>query len=473
MNYKNYLPLTDIDQDKLNFKELSIEIADFINNFPSDVPFSISLNGSWGSGKSTMLNFIEANLNEKCRIIRFNPWLITNKEDLILSIFEEINEQIVSTPSKIKEKLKSYSLKFMPTFVKGLTYYESMKYNIEPSLTGVLAEETSKLTGSLVKEGFDKPLSVQKKELANELKKVLSDANEKIVIFIDELDRLFPDEIITVFQMIKAILDFPGVLFVIAMDGEVIKDALIKKGIQSPTDYLDKIFQRNYNLFTKFQIRTLTKSYIFNELNLELECYKSLKKCLDTYIMRKNELQITDTIDLDLIIENCITEEDTRTQWKLPSLKDGSMNLLSISQRRVKLRLNYQNLFEELTNSLNLNNPRRFSKFANYLLEYWPKLYEQLFKERSKKDLYIYCAFIILITNYFYPEYISVDYMDSELTTNDSKFLEAPNLIRVVKEHLNLIFPVYYSERNTLKTTKFIRDCCSKIITYPDMNLQI
>lgn len=162
MDYKNYLPLTDIDQDKLNFKELSIEIADFINAFPSDIPFSISLNGSWGSGKSTMLNFIEKSLSEKCRVIRFNPWLITNKEDLILTIFEEINERIASKSSKIKEKLKSYSLKFMPTFVKGLTYFESMKYNLDSSLTGVLAEETSNLTESLVK-GFDKPLSIQKK----------------------------------------------------------------------------------------------------------------------------------------------------------------------------------------------------------------------------------------------------------------------------------------------------------------------
>ncbi|MEC1599818.1 P-loop NTPase fold protein, partial [Bacillus spizizenii] len=382
MEYRNYLPLTDIDNDKLNFKGLSIEIADFINAFPSDIPFSISLNGSWGSGKSTMLNFIEKNLNEKCKVIRFNPWLITNKEDLILSIFEELNEQIASLASKssnIKEKLKSYSLKFMPTFVKGLTYYESMKYNIDPSLTGVLAEEASKFTESLVKEKeFDKPLSVQKKELEYELRKVLSDGNEKIVIFIDELDRLFPDEIITVFQMVKAILDFPGVLFVVAMDDEVVKNALSKKGIQNPVDYLDKIFQKNYNLSSKYQIRTLTKSYIYPRLDLDNECHKYLKRCLDTYIMGHYELQIKDfTHDQDLVLENCETEEDKKVNWELKQ-----------NTKRGSLLGSYQDLFKEFSNSLNLDNPRRFSKFSSYILENWPKLYKQIFNDRSKKDLY-------------------------------------------------------------------------------------
>ncbi|ASB88427.1 MULTISPECIES: KAP family P-loop NTPase fold protein [Bacillus] len=464
MEYKNYLPLTDIENDKLNFKELSIEIAAFINAFPSDIPFSISLNGSWGSGKSTMLNFIEKNLDEKCKVIRFNPWLITSKEDLILSIFEEMNEQIASLTtsksSKIKEKLKSYSRKFMPTFVKGLTYYESMKYNMDPSLTGAIAEETFKLTESLVKEKeFDKPLSVQKKELADELKKVLSDANKKIVIFIDELDRLFPDEIITVFQMVKAILDFPGVLFVVAMDDEVVKNALSKKGIQNPADYLEKIFQKNYNLSSKYQIRTLTKSYIYPRLDLDDECHVLLKKCLDAYIMGNYGLQIKDfTHDQELVIENCETKEDRAANWKLHQ---------KTLDRGASLMRSYQELFREFSRSLNLDNPRRFNKFANYLLENWPKIYNRIFKEIKKKDLYIYCTFILLVTNYFFPESISVYFSD----TNYNEPGEEPGFIVSVKAHLYSIFPEYISENNNiLKTTNFIRVCCREIVSYPDQN---
>lgn len=462
MDYKNYLPLTDIDQDKLNFKELSIEIADFINAFPSDIPFSISLNGSWGSGKSTMLNFIEENLErEKCDIIRFNPWLVTSRGDLILSIFEEINEKITNNFDKAKEKLKNYSLKFIPSIVRNVTYFESMRQGLDPSTSSFIANSASEFMNGVNGGGdkpFEKPLSVQKKELEVELQKVLSENNKKIVIFIDELDRLFPEEIITVFQMVKAVLDFPGLLFVVAMDDEVVKNALSKKGIESPADYLEKIFQKNYNLSSKYQIRTLTKSYIYPKLDLENECHRHLKKCLDAYIMGHYNLQIKDfTHDQSLVLENCQTKEDREVDWRLKT-----------NVKRGSLMGSYQDLFKELSNSLKLDNPRRFGKFSSYILENWPKLYKRIFDERSTKDLYLYCTFVLLVTNYFYPEYISAEYLDKKFDKGESD-VNMPIFIQAVRNHLELIFPEYYSPRNnTLKTTEFIYKCCNKIVSYPD-----
>ncbi|AUS10693.1 hypothetical protein C0W65_00860 [Bacillus subtilis] len=463
MEYQNYLPLTDIDQDKLNFSKLSREIADFINAFPSDVPFSLSINGTWGSGKSTMLNFIERNLNqEKCNVIRFNPWLITNREDLILSVFEEINDQIESTYVKAKEKLKSYSLKFIPTFLKGITYYESMKHGLEAAASEFIANGISEVSSGLV-GGFDKPLSVQKKELENEMKKVLSEKNKKIVVFIDELDRLFPDEIITVFQMIKAILDLPGILFVVAMDGEVVKNALNDKGIQNPINYLDKIFQKNYNLFTKFQIKTLTQHYLFSRLDLDKECDISLKTCLDVYIMSNSNLWIREFhFDANLIFENC-KEDEKHYDWKLDKIIQVS-----------NIHDSYWDIFKEFSDSLNLGNPRKFGKFVEFLLENWPKLYEKLLKGRVGK-YYFHSAFILLVTNYFFPEYFLPRYLISDYYISDNEKKRLPQYIKVIRNHFDLIFPSYYREiengnKRRLRTTKFINTCCNTIVSYPDIN---
>ncbi|MBN7744715.1 hypothetical protein JYA35_19230 [Bacillus velezensis] len=462
MEYQNYLPLTDIDQDKLNFSELSKEIADFINVFPSDIPFSLSINGTWGSGKSTMLNFIERNLNqEKCNIIRFNPWLITNREDLILAVFEEINNQIENTYAKAKEKLKSYSLKFIPTFLKGITYYESMKHGLEASTSEFIANGVSEVSSGLI-GGFDKPLSVQKKELETELKKVLSEQNKKIVVFIDELDRLFPDEIITVFQMIKAILDLPGILFVVAMDGEVVKNALIDKGIQNPVNYLEKIFQKNYNLFTRLQIRTLTEHYLFSRLDLQKECDRSLKTCLDVYIMANTDLWIKEIHhDENLFLENCKVDE-THYDWKLDKINRSS----SINE-------SYWDIFRELSDSLGLNNPRRFGKFAEFLLENWPKLYTKVLKGKVGNH-YHHSAFVLLVTNFFFPEYCLSRYLISKYYLSGDEEDSLPKYIKVIRNHFNLIFPSYYREvengnRKVLKTTNFIETCCHSIISYPDI----
>lgn len=87
----NYLPLNEIANDKLNFKDKAVEISNFVNGFRCEVPYAISINGSWGKGKSTMLNFIEELIDKnKCEIIRFNPWMISGKDELILALFEEM-----------------------------------------------------------------------------------------------------------------------------------------------------------------------------------------------------------------------------------------------------------------------------------------------------------------------------------------------------------------------------------------------
>jgi hypothetical protein len=133
---------------------------------------------------------------------------------------------------------------------------------------------------------FDKPLSRRKKELYEEMELKVGDSREKIVVIIDELDRLFPDEIITVFQMIKSSLDFPGLFFVVAMDDTAVSDALVKKGISNPTYYLQKIFQRSYNINAKYQIRTLADHFLLNNLDGSRECDKGLIESVQAFIFQ-------------------------------------------------------------------------------------------------------------------------------------------------------------------------------------------
>lgn len=54
-----YVPLSNIEFDKLNFATKAKEIAKFIESVPNTIPYAVTINGSWGSGKSTMLNFKE------------------------------------------------------------------------------------------------------------------------------------------------------------------------------------------------------------------------------------------------------------------------------------------------------------------------------------------------------------------------------------------------------------------------------
>ena len=78
---------------------------------------------------------------------------------------------------------------------------------------------------------------------------------DRIVIFIDELDRCSPGQVVTVLETIKTFLDIPPCVFVVAADQQAVEHALTEEARQTtPADpanpyysagsaYLDKIFQ--------------------------------------------------------------------------------------------------------------------------------------------------------------------------------------------------------------------------------------
>ena len=122
-----YLPLSNIKSDKLHFATKAKEIAKFIESVPNTIPYAVTINGSWGSGKSTMLNFIEGELNTGvCKVVRFNPWMINTKEELILNLFEEVYDCIDKGHTKAKEKFKSYALKISSPLARLATLAVSM-----------------------------------------------------------------------------------------------------------------------------------------------------------------------------------------------------------------------------------------------------------------------------------------------------------------------------------------------------------
>ncbi|MDQ4679987.1 P-loop NTPase fold protein, partial [Stenotrophomonas maltophilia group sp. RNC7] len=135
-----YLPLTSIESDKLHFSTKAKEIAKFIEVVPNNIPYAISINGSWGAGKSTMLNFIEEELNTGiCKVVRFNPWMINNREELILYLFEEIYDCIDKGYTNAKEKFKSYALKISSPLAKLTTLAVSMSQGVPAPVANPVA----------------------------------------------------------------------------------------------------------------------------------------------------------------------------------------------------------------------------------------------------------------------------------------------------------------------------------------------
>ena len=88
-------PLDDPLLDRLGYAPFAEHLADGILRLAPTEGFVVAVQGPWGSGKSTFLNFLIRYLEErpsedKSTVTRFNPWWFSGREDLTRRFFTQL-----------------------------------------------------------------------------------------------------------------------------------------------------------------------------------------------------------------------------------------------------------------------------------------------------------------------------------------------------------------------------------------------
>jgi KAP family P-loop domain len=82
---------SESEHDFLNFTEVADQIATLAKN-PSLLPISIGVFGSWGTGKSTVLQLVEAKLPKEGEnvpiVVRFDAWMYQGFDDARAALME-------------------------------------------------------------------------------------------------------------------------------------------------------------------------------------------------------------------------------------------------------------------------------------------------------------------------------------------------------------------------------------------------
>lgn len=194
----------------------------------------LGITGPWGSGKSSVLNMVEEQLRADHKdivIVRFDPWLISGSNDLISQFMAEltfaVNDKAKSASSlkKIGSQLSSYGAMLSP----GINL-------LLPGLGTAVQGGFKAASKALSSEGS---LSAMRAVLVSSL----SDVTVPIVVLIDELDRVEDTEILTVAQLVRAVVDFPRVSFALAYDVDRVVQALGRSSTERGRAYLEKIVQ--------------------------------------------------------------------------------------------------------------------------------------------------------------------------------------------------------------------------------------
>ena len=242
-------PLEKRGEDSLKIKKYSNALVTFIKN--SLTPMTIGIQGSWGSGKTSLLNTIYAQLDDAnehvdskdFKVIWINSWenslMATPEEALIKIINEIINGLNEVDPSLTNiQKVKDAAT----VAAKGILRVGA----------GILGGQAGSEVVTEVLESTNsiKQLREQLSQLVNAIRESNSQRVDKIVIFVDDLDRVDPPEAVKILELLKNIFNIPGCIFVLAIDYDVVIKGLKDKfGERTPENeyefraFFDKIIQ--------------------------------------------------------------------------------------------------------------------------------------------------------------------------------------------------------------------------------------
>jgi hypothetical protein len=228
-------PITRRSEDRLNRARLAEAIAEQVLHSPRGQGFVIALNGPWGSGKTSVLNMIEESVEEASAtvVLRFNPWLFSGTEQLVGRFLQELSAQLGEKADeggderlrKLGERLAGYGDVLVPL---GWV-----------PLLGPWLSRAGALAVAFGRRPKEKP---QPSALAEQrqIRAALEELGRRILVIVDDLDRIEPDQIRDVVRLIKLVADFPNVTYLVAYDAEKVAAALADD-VQTGREYLEKI----------------------------------------------------------------------------------------------------------------------------------------------------------------------------------------------------------------------------------------
>lgn len=270
-------PIRDDQEDILNRKEFCHKITNSIRNWKGNTSLVLAICGDWGSGKTSIKNLIVHYLKddidkEKIIYLDFNPWHWSKTDEIHLAFFRELDKKINNSTIFGSDK----ELRRLSNYISSLSHGDFADDIVKLSpiaaalISGGLATIillTTKVfimyvivfimivaTYLLAIKGIriiytrKKNIFLSKRELTIEdakleLRNHMMNLNIKIVISIDDIDRLSSDEIKRVFQILKVHADFPNLVYLCLFQKSVIENVITKDFYHSKLDYMDKIFQ--------------------------------------------------------------------------------------------------------------------------------------------------------------------------------------------------------------------------------------
>ncbi len=223
----NYIGLTDSPayEDEFGIGHYITGLSEFI--LKCDTPMTISIQGSWGSGKTSIMRMVESRIQDRVIPVFFNTWQFSQFDlgnALPISMLKFFLAKIGARDSKLFEWVKRAG-----NLIISLTNFALKgSYGIgfgDGSISGKKDGEDSEIDLAQLVDTLHEDLQKQiEQALLNANKGVKDEGAKKdrIVVFVDDLDRLVPSKAMELLEVLKLFLDCRKCVFVLAIDYDVV-----------------------------------------------------------------------------------------------------------------------------------------------------------------------------------------------------------------------------------------------------------
>jgi len=243
MPLSNDSPISKPDEDLYGLDPFAKAIARAIEKMPAPEGVVLAINGPWGSGKSSAINLIRHHLapaidNEELVEVVFNPWWFNGTEALTFAFFRELAAAVgTNLSTKVSE-----SLSVIGAHVSAAGPLLGTAANLKLPGSGKWVEKGAALFGRLTKH--TKTLDQEHKSVS----KALKDQNKRFIVIIDDIDRLSPDDALTVFRLVKSVGRLPNVIYLLSFDRALAEAAAANRFPSEGPAYLEKILQGAFDI---------------------------------------------------------------------------------------------------------------------------------------------------------------------------------------------------------------------------------
>jgi hypothetical protein len=228
------------ERDVLGRWSFARRIAEIIEQTPLTQSVRIGVYGTWGTGKTSVLNFV-TQLVERSEhlVVKFSPWGLTSPQQMwtalaraLVTSLEAANRTGANQLSRW-EKVKRFKLKHADRFQK--VFAEAQRFKD----VSVVAKGVSVVATPLLGPDLAGLLRVTAEELA------AIAGNTRVVVLVDDLDRTDPSLVPHLLFALRELFDTQRFTWILSIDPLVIREALAAyhKGFVAGSDFLEKIIE--------------------------------------------------------------------------------------------------------------------------------------------------------------------------------------------------------------------------------------